>query len=130
MMPGNSKEAYNTFKALTKTQQRKSAAIKDSSGSILTESTAVLNLRTEYCSGLDNCELHPDTSVLQSNQSPTQEAASLPVLSEEIEYVHNLKAGKSPRVDNIPSELLKDGGKATTTVLTVICQKISEMKEW
>ena len=64
LMSGSSKEAYNTFKALTKTQQRKSAAIKDSSGSILTESTAVLNLWTEYCSGLDNCELHLDTSLL------------------------------------------------------------------
>ena len=31
-----------------------------------------------------------------------------------------LTAGKSPRVDNIPSELLKNGGEATTTVLTAI----------
>ena len=30
MMPGNSKEAYNTLKALTKTQQDKSAVIEDS----------------------------------------------------------------------------------------------------
>ena len=42
-MSGNSKEAYNTLKALTKTQQHKSAVIEDSSGNILTESTAVLN---------------------------------------------------------------------------------------
>ena len=62
MMSGNSKEAYNTFKALTKTQQRKSTDIDDSSGSILTESTAVLNRWTEYCSGLYSYELHPDTT--------------------------------------------------------------------
>ena len=51
MMSGNSKEAHNTLKALTKTQQHKSAVIEDSSGNILTESTAVLNRRTEYCTG-------------------------------------------------------------------------------
>ena len=54
MMSGNSKEAYNTLKALTKTQQHKSAVIEDSSGNILTKNTAVLNRWTEYCSGLYN----------------------------------------------------------------------------
>ena len=70
MMSRNSKEAYNTLKALTKTQQHKSAVIEDSRGNILTESIAVLNWWTEYCSGLYNYELHPDTSLLQSNQTP------------------------------------------------------------
>ena len=78
-----------------------------------------------------NCELHPDTSILQSNQIPTQEAESLPVLREEVEVaVRSLKAGKAAGVDDIPFELLKNGGEATTTVLTVICKKIWEMKEW
>ena len=51
---GDSKEAYNTLKALTKTQQRASTVIEDNSGNILMESTAVLNRWTEYCSGLYN----------------------------------------------------------------------------
>ena len=54
MMSGNSKEAYNSLKALTKTQQQKSAVTEDSSGNILMESTAVLNRWTEYCSGIYN----------------------------------------------------------------------------
>ena len=88
MMSGNGKEAaYNTLKALTDTQQHKSAVIEDSSGNILTESTAVLNRWTEYCSGLYNYKLHPDTSLLQSNPTPTKEAESLPVLREEVEEV-------------------------------------------
>ena len=125
MMSGNSKEACNVLKAFTKTQQLKSAVIEDNSGNILTENTAVLNRWTEYCSGLYKYEIHPGTSLLQSNQTPTQEDESLPVLREEVEgAVHNLKAGKSSGVDNIPSELLKNGGEATTTVLTAICQKI------
>ena len=85
MMPGNIKESYDTLKALTKTQQHKSAVIDDTGANILTESTAVLNRWTEYCSGLYNCELCPDTSLLQSNQIPTQEPESLPVLREEVE---------------------------------------------
>ena len=71
MMSGNSKEAYNTLKALTKTQQRKSIDIEDNSGNILTEGTAVLYWWTKYCSDLYNCELRQDTSLLQSNQTPT-----------------------------------------------------------
>ena len=49
MMSGNSKEAYNILKALANTEQHiKLAAIEDSSGNILTESTAVLNRWKEY----------------------------------------------------------------------------------
>ena len=66
-MSGSNKEVYNTLKALTKTQQHKSVVIEDSSGNILTESTAVLNRWTEHCNGLYNYENHPDTYLLQSN---------------------------------------------------------------
>ena len=53
------------------------------------------------------------------------------MLREEVEEaVRSLKAGKSPGVDNTPSELLKNGSEATTTVLTAIYQKIWETKEW
>ena len=38
--------------------------------------------------------------------------------------VLSLKAGKSSGVDNVPSELLRNGGEETATVLTGICQKI------
>ena len=50
MMSENSKEAYNTLKSLTKMQQPLSAVIKDSSGNILTEITAVINWWTKHCS--------------------------------------------------------------------------------
>ena len=44
--------------------------------------------------------------------------------------VCSLKAEKSPGVDNIPSELLSNGGEATTMVLRAVCKKIWETKEW
>ena len=70
MMSGSSKEAYNTLKTLTKTQQHKSADIEDSSENILTGSTAVLNRWTEYRSGLYNYKLNSHTILLKSNQTP------------------------------------------------------------
>ena len=79
MTSGNSEEAYSTLKALTKTQQHESAVIEDGSGNILKESTGVLNWWTEYCSGIRNCPLHPDISLLQSHQTPKQDAESLRV---------------------------------------------------
>ena len=57
-----------------------------------------------------------------------QEAESLSVLREEVEEaVHNPKAEKTPGVENVLSELRMNGGE-TTTVLTVICQKIWETR--
>jgi hypothetical protein len=53
------------------------------------------------------------------------------VLKGEVEEaVRSLKAGKSPGVDNVPSELLKHGGEATTAAMMALCQKIWEGKKW
>ena len=46
------------------------------------------------------------------------------------EAVRSLRAGKSPGVDNIPSELLKNGGEATTTVTIAMYKKIWKTNEW
>ena len=43
MTAGNSEEAGNTLRALTKTKQHKSAVVEESIGNILTKSKAVLN---------------------------------------------------------------------------------------
>ena len=44
--------------------------------------------------------------------------------------VKSLKAGKSPAVDNVPSELLKCGGEAVRKALIALCQKIWKEKKW
>ena len=85
MMSGNNKVAYSTPKALIKTQLHTSVVTEDSCGNVLTESTYVLNRWTECRIDLPNYELHPDTNLLQTNQTLTQEAESLPVLREEAE---------------------------------------------
>ena len=50
--------------------------------------------------------------------------------SEVIEAITTLKEGKSPGIDNIPSELVKYGGNAVVRILTTLCQKSWSSKIW
>ena len=60
-----------------------------------------------------------------------QDPESLPMLREQVEVaVRSLEAGQFPGVDNVRTEVLKNGGEATTTALTAICQTIWETEEW
>ena len=38
--------------------------------------------------------------------------------------MNSIKRGKSPGVDNIPGELIKNGGEAMVKAVTTICQRI------
>ena len=51
-------------------------------------------------------------------------------MREEVEAICNLPTGKSPGADNIPAELIKKGGTELVTVITALCQKICETKQW
>jgi len=64
MAKGNSKAAYDTLKSLTKTTQPKASVIEDKEGNLLTESNAILQRWTEYCEGLYNHLLRPDTNIV------------------------------------------------------------------
>ena len=130
MVTGDSKAAYNTLKVLTKTSQPRTAVIDNKDGKLLTDKDQVLERWTEYCNGLYNYELKPDRSILQ-DQYPQDEEESPPILKEEVEAaLRSLKPGKSPGVDNVPSELLKSGGEDLVTVMTALCQKIWDQKKW
>ena len=65
------------------------------------------------------------------NVSPATNNANHPILPEEVEAaVKSLKKGKSAGVDNIPAELLKQGGEAMVNALLIICNKIWRTGEW
>ena len=106
-MIGNSQEAKKTLQALTKTQQHKSAVIVESSGNIMTESTAFVNRWTWYCSCLTTTNFIQTLAYPRVTRLSHKQAESLPVLRKEVEEaVRSLKAEKSPGVNNISSELL------------------------
>ena len=131
MSKGNSKKAYKTLKLLTKIQQNKTTVIEDKDGNLLTESSEVLNRWAEYCKELYNFPIQPDASILERENKPPEEPSPLPIMREEVEAaIRSLPPDKSPGADNIPAELLKHGGKELTTLLTTLCQKIWDTKEW
>ena len=120
-------EALDTFKVLTKTQQQSSKTAAEISWRkaqlFLTGglSTAVANAFTNTIQMLAYSRItKPHTRGWQLTCSERRGWRSC---------VCSLKAGKSQGVDNIPSELLKNGGEATT-VLRAICQKIWTTEEW
>ena len=128
---GNSKKVYELVRTLTKTKQDKSTVIENKDGELLTENAAVLSRWTEYCKELYNYPIQPDTNILGEETRPSKEPSPLPVMREEVEEaIRSLPAGKSPGTDNIPAELLKKGGTELVTVITTLCQKIRETKQW
>jgi hypothetical protein len=119
MEKGNSKHDYAILKKLTKTQQNTLPVIEDTSGELLTESSAVLNRRTQRCQELYNYPIQPDDSLIDKGLTP-RESSALPVLKEEVvEAIHSLQKGKSSRADSIPTELFKHGGDELVTVVTI-----------
>ena len=127
----NSKRAYQPMKDLTTVKQRKAttSTIQDRSGKCLTEEQEVLNQWTEYCSELYNHKANGDPSVLNCPQIDTEDDHR--ILRRELEAaVQSLKKGKSAGVDNIPAELVREGGDDVITALTIICNKIWQTGEW
>ena len=132
MARGNSKHAYATLKKLTKNCTAKTSVIEDKNGVLLTESNDIMYRWTEYCKELYNYQIKPDTNIIKNQQNTIRpEPSPLPVLKEEVtEAIHSLPDNKSPGLDNIPSELIKHGGDELNKVLTTICQKIWQTKQW
>ena len=125
----NTKRAYQTVKELTNTKQRRVSVIQDKTGKCLTEEHEVLTRFTEYCSDLYNHESNGDTTILNGPYNTNGDTS--PILREEVEVaVKYLKGGKSPGNDNIPAELIMNGGEAMISALTIICNKIWKTGEW
>ena len=125
----NSKKAYKMAQDLTGKKQERTAGIRDKGGTCLTENEDILKRWTEYCSEKYNYRATGDPEVL--NVPPATNNANHPILLEEVEAaVKLLKKGKSAGVDNIPSELLQQGGEATVNALLIIRNKIWRTGEW
>ena len=125
----NSKKAYQLVKKLTSKKQERPTTIQDKQGKIQTEEQEILGRWTEYCADLYQHKANGDAEVL--NVPPATDTDLHPILREEVEAaVKSLKKGKSPGVDNIPSELVQAGGEDMITVLLKICNKIWQTGDW
>ena len=69
-----------------------------------------------------------DPKVL--NVQSVTDTDKYPILREEVEAaVKSLKKGRSPGIDNIPTELVQAGGEAMISTLLTICNKIWQTGE-
>ena len=69
-----------------------------------------------------------DTTILNGLYETNDDKS--PIIREEVEAALKcLKGGKSPGYDNIPAELIKNGGEAMISTLTIICNRIWETGE-
>ena len=84
------------------------------------------NVRRSASAVTENCK---DNKREDSPQTDTEDDHS--ILRKEVEAVmQSLKKGKSAGVDNIPVELVQEGGEDVITALTTICNKIWQTGEW
>lgn len=117
------------MKELTRQRQSHVSTIQDKNGKCLTESNDVTERWTEYCRDLYNHPTQGDTSVLVAPE-PTNDD-DFPILRQEVEAaVRALKNGKSAGLDNIPAELIKNGGETMIELLIKICNQIWKTGEW
>ena len=106
----NSKKAYELVQDLTGIKQERTATIQDQGGTRLTENEDILKRWTEYCSELYNYRATGDPEVV--NVPPATNSTNHPILGEKVEAaLESLKKEKSAGVDNIPAELLQQGGE-------------------
>ena len=125
----NSKRAYQVVKDLTQQRQSRVSTIQDKQGKCLTEEKDIINRWTEYCSELYNHRIQGDPSILTCQESSNDD--DYPILREEVETaIRSLKNGKAAGVDNVPAELIKNGGETVTDILLKICNKIWQTGEW
>lgn len=82
----------------------------------------------KYFSELYDHQDQGDPEILVGT-SPGKED-DFPILHEEVEAaIRSLKNGKAPGIDNVPTELIKEGG-SITIMLMKICKKIWQGGQW
>ena len=102
--------------------------VKEDDGTILCESEEVKRRWQEYCTKLcqKNCDI--DEPQLPPSVDPKEEPP--PLYSEVEKAIKELKNGKSPCVDEIVAELIKNGGDHVITYFYKLCALIWNKREW
>lgn len=129
---GNSKSAYKAIKTLTTTRQPKNNAIEDASGNLVVAPEAISQRWTDYCKELYNFPIQPDRTFIEGASVPNRESSiDSPFLEAEVvQAIKQLKNGKAPGIDNIPAELIKQGGHRIVDAMHKICNQIWTSKTW
>ena len=102
----------------------KTQSINAKDGTTLTEIEDILNRWHEYGQQLFDSIDVPEPCIKFEHMEPK------PLLDEVKAALKQLKSGKSPGLDGIPAELLKNTGEAGVEALLHLCLKIWETCQW
>lgn len=120
------REVYKLIKNINKKWQPRLTAIKDDNGTVLMEKSQILQRWTKYCSALYEEQLDHDTAAETIKEleaiSPPVVTSEDDIMEEEVrKAIKRLKNNKSPGIDNISGEMLKQGGEVVVQELHKIC---------
>ena len=103
-----------------KSSRRTTSIIQDSNGKPLSKDSSILNRWTEFCHNLHNYPKQHDVNILNNTEILSKESdPDLKILKSAVsDAIQTLKEGKSPGINNIPSELIKHKESFTTKFLT------------
>ena len=126
-MTKNSRRAFETVKKLSEAPKMvTSSTVENAAGEILSDLQQVIGRWREYCNGLNNHSVAKDDSNLKYLVDKATHSSIAPkiTISEVESEIKSLKNKKSAGRDNMPAELIKNGGEAVATALLDICNKI------
>ena len=128
----NTKVAYQVVKEIMGNKSARVSVIENKQGKLLTDKKAIQERWTEYVQELYTYPITTDDNILtQLNTGNSNEEEEPDILKTEIEQaIKELKVGKSAGCDNIPAELIKNGGDSTVNVLLKICNEVWRNKKW
>jgi len=92
---------------------------------------AVAERWKEYCHELYSHTPKFDPNILDSLKNKQIQTEEPSILREEVEEaIRRLKNGKAAGIDNIPGELIHNGGKPVIDVLHRLCEQIWRTNAW
>ena len=99
--------------------------VKNKEGKTLTEKEEILSQWHNY--GKELFDIGP--SCAEPNLS-TPDIEPIPLFTETMAAIRQLKKGKSPGLDNIPGELLASSGHSGHQALHRLCVRVWETRQW
>ena len=124
----NTGRAFDVVKQLTKAKTARTYIIGHAQGNLLTETKNIQEWWTEYIKELYNHPISTDNTAFSASAAGDSGPENLeePNISRsEIEMAQKkLKNGKAAGFDNIPAELIKNGGDDMIKALHPICNSV------
>jgi hypothetical protein len=120
---GNMRKLFQTVRTVTRKFQPRLHCIQSSTGDNITETGEIAELWPEYCEDLYSDE-QQNTVYMQYEREPP------PLRSEVVRALQQTADHKSVGPDDVPVELLKEGGDTTVDRMHKICTALLEMGEW